>query len=73
MGGTMGLAWLPALLAVALIVAGVVLAARMFAPGAPQQSASIGHIIVTALAIIGGVALVVALAMGTMHLGMRCC
>jgi len=72
LSGTMGLAWLPALLAVALIVAGVVLVARMLAPG-PEGRASIGNLILTALAIVGGVSLVAALALGTMHLGLRCC
>jgi hypothetical protein len=72
MAGTMGLAWLPALLAVALIVGGVVLVTRMLAPG-PEGRMSIGNLVLTALAIVGGVALVAALAMGTMHLGLRCC
>ncbi len=73
MSGMMGLAWLPALLAVALIVGGVVLVARMLGPGSDQPSASIGNIILTALAIVGGIALVAALAMGTVHFGLRCC
>jgi hypothetical protein len=70
MGGMLGLAWLPALIAVALIVAGVVLVARMLAP---EGKTSVGSLILTALAIVGGVSLVAALALGTMHLGLRCC
>jgi hypothetical protein len=72
LGGMLGLAWLPAVLGVALIVAGVILAARMLAPG-PEGRTRVGNIILTALAIIGGVSLVAALALGTMHLGLRCC
>lgn len=72
MGGTLGLAWLPAVLGVALIVAGVILAARTLAPG-PEGRSKVGNLILTALAIIGGVSLVAALALGTMHLGLRCC
>jgi len=73
MSGMMGLAWLPALLGVLLIVGGVVLMARMLGPGPDQRPASIANIVLTALAIVGGVALVAALAMGTMHFGLRCC
>src|SRR6185295_18336268 len=72
LGGMLGLAWLPAVLGVALVVAGVILAARMLAPGTEGRT-RVGNIILTALAILGGVSLVAALALGTMHLGLRCC
>jgi len=62
LSGTFGLAWLPALLGVALIVGGVIVAARMLAPG-PEGRISIGNLVLTVLAILGGVSLVAALAL----------
>jgi hypothetical protein len=73
MGGMMGFGWLPMLIGVALVVGGVVLVVRLLTPNGPQAAGGVGNIILTVLAVIGGVALVAALAMGTMHFGMRCC
>ena len=73
MGGVMGFGWLPMLLGSVLVVGAVVLVVRLLTPSGPSASGGIGNIILTALAVIGGVALVAVLAMGTMHFGMRCC
>jgi hypothetical protein len=72
MSGMMGFAWLPTLLALALIIGGVVLVVKLLVP-APQDGQGIGNVILGVLAVIGGIALVAVLAMGTMHFGMRCC
>jgi hypothetical protein len=71
MGGVMGIAWVLVLLALGLVIGGLVFALRPRAPAAGAASAS--DTILTALAIIGGIALVAVLAIGTTHLGMRCC
>ena len=60
MAGVMGLGWLPALLAVSLVIGGVI---ALLAPASGPTSAGIGSRILAALAVIGGVALVVALAL----------
>ena len=73
MSGMMGFGWLPMLIGVALVIGGVVLAVRLLTPSGPQGARGISNIVLTALAVIGGVALVAVLAMGTMHFGMRCC
>jgi hypothetical protein len=73
MGGMMGFGWLPMLIGVALVVGAVVLVVRLVTPSGPQAAGGIGKIVLTVLAVIGGVALVAVLAMGTMHFGMRCC
>jgi hypothetical protein len=72
MGGVMGLAWVLVLIALLLVIGGIVYAAR---PKAADHAAGAGmsSVILTTLAIVGGIALVAVLAMGTMHLGMRCC
>ena len=73
MGGVMGFAWLPMLIGVVLVVGAVVLVVRLLTSSGPQASGGTGNIVLTVLAVIGGVALVAVLAMGTMHFGMRCC
>jgi hypothetical protein len=72
MTGVMGFGWLPMLIAVALVIGGAIVLARLLAPGR-QTAASTNSIILGVLAAIGGVALVALLAMGPMHFGMRCC
>jgi hypothetical protein len=73
MGGVMGFGWLPVLVAVALVIGGVVLLVKLLTPAAGPAAGGIANIVLAVLAVIGGVALVAVLAMGTMHLGMRCC
>jgi hypothetical protein len=60
MVGVMGLGWLPALLAVSLVIAGVV---ALLSPAGTPQGAGIGKRVLATLAVIGGFALVVALAL----------
>jgi hypothetical protein len=74
MGGVMGVAWLPALIALALILGGIVWVVRLLTPER-QDGARVrtGELVLGVLAVIGGIALVAVLAMGTMHFGMRCC
>ena len=71
MGGVMGLAWLPMLAGLALLIALIVVVVKLLSSASPERTAA--KVILGVLAVIGGVALVAALAMGTMHLGMRCC
>ena len=73
MGGVMGFGWLPMLIGLALIIGGIVLLVRMLTPSGSQAASGTSNIVLTVLAVIGGVALVAVLAMGTMHFGMRCC
>jgi hypothetical protein len=73
MGGVMGFGWLPVLIAIALVIGGLVLLARLLAPGGAPAAGGMNNIILGVLAVIGGIALVALLAMGTMHFGMRCC
>ncbi len=73
MSGVMGFGWLPMLIGVALVVGAVILVVRLLTPSGPQATGGVGNIVLTVLAVIGGVALVAVLAMGTMHFGMRCC
>jgi hypothetical protein len=73
MGGVMGVAWLPMLVAIVLLIGGIVLVVRLLVSGEGQSARGGGNIVLTVLAVIGGVALVAVLAMGTMHFGMRCC
>jgi len=70
---SMMVGWLPMLIGVALVVAGVVLVVRLLTPSGAQPAGGVTNIILTVLAVIGGIALVAVLAMGTMHFGMRCC
>jgi hypothetical protein len=72
MGGVMGLAWVLVVIALALLIGGIVSALRPRELGAtPGPGAS--HAILTVLAILGGIALVAVLAMGSTHFGLRCC
>src|SRR2546427_10105772 len=73
MGGMMGFGWLPMLIGVVLVVGAVALMVRLLTPSGPSASGGIGNIILTVLAVIGGVALVAVLARGTLHFGMRGC
>ena len=73
MTGVMGFGWVPVLIAIALVIGGLVLLARLFAPSGSPTAGGTSNIILAVLAVIGGVALVAVLAMGTMHFGMRCC
>ena len=69
MTGMMGFGWVPMLIAVALVVGAVVVLVKLVTP-AEAPAAGVGNVILAVLAVIGGVALVAALAMGTMHFGM---
>ena len=73
MGGVMGFGWVPVLIAIALVIGGVVLLVKLLAPAATPPTGGLNSIILAVLAVVGGVALVALLAMGTMHVGMRCC
>jgi hypothetical protein len=67
MGSMMAFGWIGALLIVAVVVAGVVLLAK-----SPGGSGS--NLLLTVLAVIGGVALIGVAAMALMHAGgMACC
>jgi hypothetical protein len=66
LGGVLGLGWLPALLAVVLIAAGLMLLMRRFAPDG-RAAGGVAGLILTALAVAGGVVLVAALAAGTLR------
>ncbi len=73
MAGVMGFGWLPMLVGLALIIGGIVLVVRLLTPSGSQAAGGASNIVLAVLAVIGGVALVAVLAMGTMHFGMRCC
>ena len=70
MTGMMGFGWLAVLIAVALVIGGVVVLVKLLTPAGAPAATGVGHVILTVLAVIGGVALVAFLAMGTMHFGM---
>jgi hypothetical protein len=72
MSGVMGFGWLPALLALVLVIGGLVMVAHLLRPAA-QEGLGLGNLVLGILAVVGGIALVAILAMGTMHFGMRCC
>jgi uncharacterized membrane protein YozB (DUF420 family) len=72
MTGVMGVGWLPVLIGVALIIGGLVLVLKLLPPGEARRAGATSNLILAVLAVIGGIALVAVLAMGTM-LGMRCC
>lgn len=63
MGSMMGFGWIGALLVVALVIAGVVALASEPGHGG-------GNIVLTVLAVVGGIALVAVAAMVVMHGGM---
>jgi hypothetical protein len=73
MGGVMGFGWVPVLIAAALVIGGVVLLVKLLTRAGTPAAGGIGNIVLAVLAVIGGVALVAVLAMGTMHFGMKCC
>lgn len=73
MGGVMGFGWLPVLIAIALVIGGVVLLLKLFTPAGGPAAGGASNVILAVLAVMGGIALVAVLAIGTMHLGMRCC
>jgi hypothetical protein len=66
MMGAMAFGWL---IAIILVIGGAVLLVKLLSP-TDSAAGGVGNIIVTVLAVIGGLALVTAVAMGTMHFGM---
>ena len=52
------------------VIGGVVVLVKLLTPAGAPAATGVGHVILTVLAVIGGVALVAFLAMGTMHFGM---
>ena len=70
MGGVMGLAWLPMLLGLVLLIGGIVLLFRLFSPTEPQLEGGTTKVVLAVLAVIGGIVLVGAVAMMPMHVGM---
>ena len=73
MDGVMGIAWIPVLIAIGLVIAGVLLLVKFVGRTGTPPAGGLNTIILAVLAVVGGVALVALLAMGTMHIGMRCC
>jgi len=69
----MGIAWIPVLIAIGLLIAGVMLLLKFVGQTGAPPAGGLNTIILAVLAVVGGVALVALLAMGTMHIGMRCC
>lgn len=68
MGGAIGFGWLAMSVAVVLVIGGVVILVKLLTP--TNSGTGAGNIILTVLAVIGGLALVSVLAMGTMHFSM---
>jgi hypothetical protein len=70
MVGVMGVGWALALIGLGLLIGGIVFAAR---PKPPGEIQGVGSVVLTVLAIIGGISLVAVVALGSSHFGMRCC